>query len=187
MEAVDDPHLSFFPPSAIFVLFRRPAFSSSWRHITKRVFNFQPVTLIQSAILSQRAAAHKRGWGWHWNVNSRVQQNAIPVCNTLHPEQTHLTPLLHHLKKKRNKEKKNRRRAALRSPTAAWPRLRCTKIDLITERLEKYIKYRKLSIAYQNGGELRGALLRLPKSNKSHWEQKILFFNNSLYLVSVLV
>lgn len=163
MEAVDDPHLSFFPPSAIFVLFRRPAFSSSWRHITKGVFNFQPVTLIQSAILSQRAAAHKLRWGWRWSVNSRVQQDAIPVCNTLHPERTHLTPLLHHLKKKGIK-KRNRRRAALRSPTAACSRLRCTKIDLITERLEKYIKYRKLSIAYQNGGELRWALLRFPNA-----------------------
>lgn len=27
------PHLSFRPPSAIFVLFKRPAFSSSWEHI----------------------------------------------------------------------------------------------------------------------------------------------------------
>lgn len=44
------PHLSFLPPSAIFVLFRRPAFSNSWEHINKglKLCDIQALILILS-------------------------------------------------------------------------------------------------------------------------------------------
>lgn len=42
------PHLSFLPPSAIFVLFRRPAFSNSWEHKGFKPCNIQALILILS-------------------------------------------------------------------------------------------------------------------------------------------
>lgn len=112
------PHLSFLPPSAIFVLFNRPAFSSSWGHDDsyKRCDSQHRYRYYDSNV----AQTYVRR---SWSANSEVQRSAFPLSNIQHPEQTHLTRLLHH-------SENSRRRAALKSPTAAWPRLRSKRTEL---------------------------------------------------------
>lgn len=106
------PHLSLRPPSAIFVLFNSPAFSSSWGHSTKKIgFKHRSRWCYRSAPPYGRAS----------NVSSNVRQKAFPLSNVMHLVQTHLMGLLH----------QTSGRAALKSPAVAWPRWRCKKRELI--------------------------------------------------------
>lgn len=64
---------------------------------------------------------------------------------------------------------KNRRRAARRCPTAAWPRLRCTEIDLITEvrKVYKVVHIRPVGEGGQRAAQA--------STSQSHKKQMILF------------
>lgn len=118
MDTASELHLSFLPPSAILVLFRSPAFSSSWRHnITSGGFNIPPPAPshpklwapVRSLIIPRRAAAASPPRVRRcWKVTGREKQNAIPLSNVPHPEQnpfnSAVASFLREKKKKKGKK-----------------------------------------------------------------------------------